>query len=148
MTDEIATSETRRFYLKHHAEPSVYAVEVAPDGLIINALDLSDEHTKDGGAGICKHALDALPLHGHVEDIERLNNNRNDWRTYDPDCRNVHHLVDELMDLEREYLKDLGTYNDSAEDTKALRKRADASGERVHALLQRLSTREPLPLFD
>ena len=85
---------------------------------------------------------------GHVEDIERINRTRSEWTTFEPECENIHHLYDELLDMEREYLKDLEASNLAGEHAKAMRKRADASSERVHALLRRVSTREPLPLFD
>ena len=146
MTDDPTTT---RFYLKHLAEPHVFAVEADEAGTILYALDLSDEYSKGEGAGLCSHMLDTLPLQGHVEDIERLNIDRSEWKRYAPDCTDIHHMVNDLMTFEQEYLADLDTYNDAAEATKRLKKRADASGERVHTVLQRMAkSREPLPLFD
>ncbi len=44
--------QTSRYYLKHTAEPFVYAVEADDEGTLLNALDVSDEHEQ---GGLCPH---------------------------------------------------------------------------------------------
>ena len=75
--------QTSRYYLKHTAEPFVYAVEADDEGTILNALDVSDEHEQ---GGLCPHMLASLPLAARIDDVERLNRDRSDFEPFTPEC--------------------------------------------------------------
>ena len=98
--------QTSRYYLKHTAEPFVYAVEADDEGTILNALDVSDEHEQ---GGLCPHMLASLPLAARIDDVERLNRDRSDFEPFTPECRHVHHLMDDLLAAERHYGDDSRT---------------------------------------
>ena len=136
--------QTSRYYLKHTAEPFVYAVEADDEGTILNALDVSDEHEQ---GGLCPHMLASLPLAARIDDVERLNRDRSDFEPFTPECRHVHHLMDDLLAAERHYRQVEATFHAADAERKALQKRMEAAGAKVHALLRTIQDRPSLPLF-
>ncbi len=138
-------SNLTRYFLKHRAEPATYAIETDEEGTILGALDVTDGATK---GGLCAHMLDSMALTGRVDDIEYLNRTRDDFEPYEPNCANEHHLLSDLLALEKEYLTAMGAYAASDAETKTLKKSMEARGEKVHALLAKIADRKPLPLFD
>lgn len=137
-------SETIRYFLKHRAEPATYAVEGDDDGTLRGALDVTATVT---AGGLCAHQLATLPIEPS-EDLERLQAARDDFEEWVPDCENVHHLMTELLALERAHLASINTYAAADAQTKALKKTMEAAGTKVHALLQKVADRKPLPLLD
>ena len=109
--------QTSRYYLKHTAEPFVYAVEEDDEGTILNALDVSDEHEQ---GGICPHMLASLPLAARIDDVEHLNRDRGNFERVDPECRHVHHLMDDLLAAERYYRQVEATFHAADAARKAL----------------------------
>jgi len=139
------TGELKRYYLKHKAEPTTFAVEADERGEILAALDVTDEQTK---GGLCPHALESLPLKARIDDVIDLNKHRDDFQVYEPDCRNVHHLMTDLLTLERGFREATSAFEQADAEAKALKKRMEAQGEKVHALLSKIQDRKPLPLFE
>ena len=139
------TGELKRYYLKHKAEPSTFAVEADERGEILSALDVTDEATK---GGLCPHLLESLPLKARIDDVIDLNAHRNDYALFEPDCLNTHHLLADLLTLERGFREATGAFEQADAEAKALKKRMEAQGEKVHALLVRIQDRKPLPLFE
>jgi CHAD domain-containing protein len=136
---------TTRSFIKHIKEPGTYAVETDEDGFILAALDVSSEMTS---GGICPHLLPTLPLAGRVEDIEVLMRARDEYEPFEPDCGNVHHLMNDLLSFEREYRQSETAFALADSKAKALKKEMEAKAVRVHDLLSRISDRKPLPLFE
>lgn len=139
------TGELSRYYLKHKADPTTYAVEADERGEILSALDVTDEAAK---GGLCPHLLTTLPLAARIDDVESLNRHRDEFHVCEPDCRNTHHLLSDLLALERDYRTAVQAWEVADGEAKVLKKRMEAQGEKVHALLQRIQDRKPLPLFE
>lgn len=54
----------------------------------------------------------------------------------------------DLLVLEADYRAMVRAFEQADAEAKALKKRMEAQGEKVHALLCRISDRKPLPLFE
>jgi hypothetical protein len=135
-----------RYFLKHRAEPTVFAVEADDGGELLAVLDVTDAATK---GGLCPHLLDSLPLAGRIDDVEYLRRARDDeYDIYAPDCGNVHHLMTDLLALEREHRDAAATFAMADSTAKAAKKDMELRAGKVHALLNRINDRTPLPLFD
>ena len=145
MSDNGSSSGLTRFYLKHRAEPGTFACEGDAAGAILGALDVTDEQTK---GGLCPHMLSSLPLAGRVDDLDYLNRERDNFEPFVPECGNVHHLLEDLLDLERAHVTAINEYAEADAEAKTRKKAMEAAGQKVHALLIRISERKPLPLFD
>jgi len=139
------TGELKRYYLKHKAEPATFAVEADERGEILAALDVTDESTT---GGLCPHALASMPLKALIDDVIELNAQRKDFEIHEPDCRNTHHLLADLLTLEADFRAATRMFEQADGEAKALKKRMEAQGEKVHALLTRITERKPLPLFE
>lgn len=139
------TGELRRYYLKHKAEPATFAVEADDRGEILSALDVTDDATK---GGLCPHLLESLPLAARIDDVIALNRDRESFQVFEPDCRNAHHLMADLLTMERGYREATSAFEQADAEAKALKKRMEAQGEKVHALLSKIQDRKPLPLFE
>lgn len=136
------TGELTRAYLKHKIEALVFAVEVDERRTVLGALDVSDEETK---GGLCHHMLSSLPLKADIDIVSDLNRNIKDFALYEPECGNTHHLMHDLISLEREY-RDASRAFESADRTrKALQKNMEECGTKVHDLLERIYDRKPPP---
>lgn len=136
---------TRRHFLKHQAEPGTYAIEIDEDGQILAALDVTDEATK---GGLCTHLLSSLPLAGRIDDVDYLNRQRECYEVFEPECGNVHHLMADLIELERAHRRLIDRFAFEDSTAKSTKKDMEAAGAKVHALLARIADRKPLPLFD
>ena len=135
-----------RRFIKHRAEPTVYAIETDEDGMILGAVDLTDDATK---GGLCPHMIGSIPLAGRIEDVEYLNRKIDDeYDDYVPECGNVHHLMTDLLAMERAHREAAALFALADSDAKAKRKTMENAGAKVHDLLQRIEDRKPLPLFE
>jgi hypothetical protein len=135
-----------RSLIKHIAEPTVYVIETDEDGMILNALDVTNEAT---GGGLCPHVINDLPLAGRIEDVELLNRERDEqWQPYVPDCGNIHHLMTDLLAFEREHRAAAQAFAMADSRAKGLRKELDLKSQKVHELLGRIADRKPAPLFE
>jgi hypothetical protein len=133
-------------FIKHRAEPTVFAIETDEEGTILAALDVTDEATK---GGLCPHMIASMPLSGHVEDIEFLSRKIDDeFDDYVPECGNVHHLMNDLLQMEREHRDAAASFAMADSTAKAKKKSMELAGQKVHDLLQRIEDRKPLPLFE
>jgi hypothetical protein len=137
-------STTRRL-IKHVHEPTVYAVEVDEDGFILAALDVTSEVTS---GGLCLHMLSTLPLAGALDDVERLNRERDTFDAYTADCGNVHHLMADLIAAEREHRAASAQTAMAESRFRSLKKDTELKAAKVHDLLGRIADRKPLPLFE
>lgn len=135
----------KRFFLKHKAEPMTFAVEADDRGNILGIIDVTDSATK---GGLCPHLLDTLPLVGRIDDADFLNRTREEFDYYAPDCANTHHLLNDLLELEKDYRIFLAEWSEADGEAKRLKKRMEAQAEKVHELLQKIQDRKPLPLFE
>jgi len=133
-----------RYFLKHKALPTVYAVEADEDGTIMFALDVTDEATK---GGLCLHMLDSLPLAARVDDVLALTKDRFEFLDYEPECGNTHHLMTDLLELEERYRDASDAFNVAHARASVLKKQMEGCGDEVHALLRKIRDRKPLPLF-
>jgi len=135
-----------RYFLKHRAEPTVYAVEGDEDGNLLAVLDVTDAATS---GGLCPHLLSSLPLAGRIEDVEYVNRVRDaEYDSYVPECGNVHHLMTDLLALEREHREAAAAFAMADSKSKATKKDMELRAAKVHALLDRINDRVPLPLFE
>jgi hypothetical protein len=142
-----------RSLIKHAKEPAFYVIEADEDGVILAALDVSSEVTS---GGLCRHMVKDVPLLGQLDDVERLNRERAQgdaegvdvWLPYVAECGNVHHLMTELLALDRDHRAAAHAYAVADAKAKSLKKEMDARGEKVHELLGQISDRKPLPLFE
>src|SRR5262245_37007818 len=129
---------TTRSLIKHLQEPTVYAIESDEDGLILSALDVTREATS---GGLCLHTLGDLPLAGRIDDVELLNRERENFDAYVPDCGNVHHLMTELLALDRDHRATSAAAAIADSKAKSLRKDAEAKAAKVHELLAKINER-------
>lgn len=137
---------TTRSLIKHQAEPTVYAIEGDEDGMILAALDVTDEATS---GGLCVHMLAGLPLAGRIDDVEMLNRERDEqWAPYVPECGNTHHLLGELIAMEKDHRAAAGLFAIADAKARSLKKDVDQKAAKVHELLARIADRKPLPLFE
>ena len=137
--------KTTRSLIKHRQEPTVYAIESDEDALILAALDVTREATS---GGLCSHTLGDLPLAGRIDDVELLNRERENYDGFIPECGNVHHLMTELLALDREHRQAAAAASIAEARFRSLRKDVDAKSQKVHELLARINERKPLPLFE
>jgi hypothetical protein len=137
--------ELIRYFVKHVARPDVYAVEGDEQGQILAVLDVTNEATK---GGLCPHLLSTLPLAGRIEDVDLVMRQREQFEDYTPECGNVHHLMTDLLALERDHITAAGKFAASDSETKTLKKDMEAKGAKVHALLAQINDYKPLPLFE
>lgn len=134
-----------RLCIKHAAEPTVYVVECDDEGTILAALDVTDDATR---GGLCAHILDTLPLAAQLDELTYLQRDRDRYVPYEPDCGNVHHLMHDLLRLEREHRAAAAAFALADSRAKGLKKDMETKAAEVHELLARLADRKPLPLFD
>jgi hypothetical protein len=139
------TGELSRYYLMHKKTEITFAVEADDRGEILGAVEVTAEKYL---GGLCPHMLPTLPLAGRIDDVIDLQKSRDDFDVYEPDCRNAHHLMSDLLVLESDYRAMTRAFEQADAEAKALKKRMEAQGEKVHALLCRISDRKPLPLFE
>jgi hypothetical protein len=139
------TGELKRYYLRHKELKTTYAVEGDDRGEILGVLDVSAEA---GQGGICPHMLPSLPLAGRIDEVEYLMKHRDEFAIEEPDCRNAHHLMTDLLLLESDYRAMTRQFEQADAEAKALKKRMEAQGDKVHSLLCRIQDRKPLPLFE
>lgn len=135
---------TRRL-IKHLAQPVIYAVDVDDDGMVLGALDVTTEVTS---GGLCSHLLESLPLVGRLDDVEYLNAHRDEYEPYATACGNIHHLMRDLLRLEADHRAAKAAFRLTDARAKALRRDVDARAAEVHALLDQIAERKPLPLFE
>lgn len=138
------TGELQRYYLKHKDEPLTYAVEADERGHVLASLDVSSE---EASGGLCPHMLSSLPLAGRLDDVEMINKRRAEFKLFEPECGNTHHLLRDLLDMEREYRGSTQRWESADRNAKALKKVMEEDGEKVHQLLMKIQDRKPLPLF-
>lgn len=138
------TGELKKYYLKHKAEPLTYAVEADERGHVLAALDVSGDETS---GGLCPHILPSLPLAGGMDDVEMLNKQRAEFNLFEPECGNTHHLLKDLLEMEREYRGSTQRWESADRNAKSLKKIMEEDGEKVHQLLMKIQDRKPLPLF-
>jgi hypothetical protein len=137
---------TTRMFIKHRAEPTTYAIEADEGGLILAALDVTDEATT---GGLCPHLLGGLPLAGRLDDVEMLNRQREaEFEDYVPECGNLHHLMQDLLALERDHRDAAAAFALADSRAKSLKKDLEMRAAKVHDLLDRINHRTPLPLFE
>jgi hypothetical protein len=134
-----------RYFLKHRAQPTVYAVEGDEDGDILGVLDVTTEATS---GGLCPHLLSTLPLAGRLDDVEYLQRTREEYESFTPECGNVHHLMTDLLTFEREHRQVAAAFALADGKAKALKKDMELRAAKVHELLGRIDDRSALPLFD
>jgi hypothetical protein len=135
-----------RSLIKHNIEPHVYVIESDEDGMILAALDVTSEATR---GGLCGHMLADLPLAGAIDDVEMLNRERDDsFGPYEAECGNVHHLLADLLAMEREHRSAAASFAMADSRAKSLKKEMELRAQKVHELLGRIGDRKPLPLFD
>jgi hypothetical protein len=135
-----------RSLIKHIQEPTIYAIEADENGFILGALDVTSEITS---GGFCAHLLNGLPLTGALDDVERLNRERDEhWQVFESDCGNVHHLMADLLAFEKDHRAAATAFAMADSRAKALRKDMDLRAQKVHDLLGRIADRKPLPLFE
>jgi hypothetical protein len=137
--------KTTRLFLKHIAEPTVYAIEADEGGVTVGALEVTSDMT---AGGLCPHMLPTLPLNGRAEVLAYLEESRHLYEPYEPDCGNVHHLMHDLLNYERDHREAADTYAMADSKAKALKKEMEAKAARIHDLLRRINDRESLPLFE
>jgi hypothetical protein len=140
----MSEGEIRRFYIKHKAQPTVFAIERDKMGYLA-ALEVTDSATKQG---LCPHLLASLPLTNEPGLLAHLERTKTEFELYEPECGNVHHLMNDLIELERDYRDCLRQWTQVDLSAKALKKLVDSKGEKVHELLERIYNRPTLPLFD
>lgn len=139
-------SQLKRYFLKHRSQPDVWAIEGDDsDGAILAALDVTSDATK---GGLCPHMLDALPLVANVGDLEYIARQRDDYELHVPECGNTHHLLADLLALEREHVEAVAEFAEADAVAKMKKRAAENAGSKVHAVLARMMDRKPLPLFD
>lgn len=138
------TGELTRVYLKHKAEPLTFAVEMDERGRCLAVLDVSDEQTK---GGLCPHLLGVLPLAGRIDDVESVNARRQEFHLFEPECGNTHHLLADLLTMERAYRGSTERFESADRNAKSLKKIMEEDGAKVHQLLIKIQDRKPLPLF-
>lgn len=139
------TGELTRFYLKHKTNTEVFAVEADDRGEILAALDVTAEASS---GGVCPHMLATLPLAGRVDDVVSLNMRRAEFAFVEPECGNTHHLLADLLTLEREFRGSTQRWESADRTSKSLKKIMEEDGEKVHQLLMKIQDRKPLPLFE
>lgn len=140
----MSEGEIVRFYIKHKAEPTVFAIERDKQGYLA-AMEVTDSATKQG---LCPHLLPSLPLGDEPGLLTHLERHKTEFELYEPECGNVHHLMNDLIELERDF-RECGRQWASADlSAKALKKLLDSKGEKVDDLLERIYNRPSLPLFD
>lgn len=140
----MSEGEIVRFYIKHKANPTVFAIERDKRGYLA-ALEVTDASTK---GGVCPHMLPSLPLSDEPGLLAHLERAKTEFELYEPECGNVHHLMTDLIELERDYRDVLRQWTQIDMQAKALKKLVDHKGDKVHELLERIYNRPALPLFD
>lgn len=140
----MSTPKLIRTFIKHRAEPTVYALETDEEGNILAALDVSDAATK---GGLCPHMLASMALTGRVEDLEYLTRAREaEFEDFVPECGDVHHLMTDLLSLEKEYQTSCAAFAMADSRAKSLKKDMELKGARVHECLTRVrQPRLPFP---
>lgn len=133
-----------RSLIKHLEDGTIYCIEADESGFILAALDVTSEANS---GGLCSHILASLPLAGNIEEVERLNRDRDRFEGFEAACGNVHHLMAELLDLEREHRAASALCAMAEARFRSLKKDVDLKGTKVHELLNRIAERKPLPLF-
>ena len=136
---------TIRRFTKHLKDATVFAIEAAEDGLILASLDVTTEATS---GGLCTHLLPTLPLAGRLDDVEYLNAHADEFEGFEPECGNAHHLMNDLVTLEKEHRNAIAVYAMAASRAAGAKKEMELRAAKVHDLLGRIGDRKPLPLFD
>lgn len=138
--------KTTRSLIKHTAEPFIYCIECDDEGFILAAMDVTKEAES---GGLCPHMLAGLPLAGAIEDVERLNRERDsEWNVYTTDCGNVHHLMADLINAEKDHRAAAAQTAMAESKFRSLKKDTELKAAKVHDILGRLADRKPLPLFE
>lgn len=123
------TGELKRYYLKHKTEPTTYAVEGDDRGEVLAALDVTGDATK---GGLCPHLLETLPLAARIDDVIQINKHKDDFQVFEPDCQNTHHLLSDLLTLERNYREATSAFGQADAEAKGAEK-ADGGARREGA---------------